>query len=64
MTFSEISLAFVDIFLEGFLLWTIKNWSYLIEDGLKWLGIFYWAAFSVEYCIFDLKHTIDLKNKL
>ena len=56
--------VFVDISLEGFLLWTIKNWSYLIEDGLKWLGIFYWAAFSVEYCIFDLKHTIDLKNKL
>lgn len=34
----------VDVVLEPWL-WRLKDWSYFVEDGLKWLGICSWAAF-------------------
>ena len=28
-------------------LWRIQDWSYFVEDGLKWLGICFWTAFCI-----------------
>lgn len=48
------SSVFVDAVLEPLLLYLIKNWEYLIEDGLKWLGICFWTGFCVKWCTKDL----------
>lgn len=32
------------------LLWRLGHWTYLLEDGLKWMGIVTWCAFCVAWC--------------
>lgn len=31
-------------------LWRLGHWTYLLEDGLKWMGIVSWCAFCVVWC--------------
>lgn len=31
-------------------LWRLGHWTYLLEDGLKWMGIVSWCAFCVAWC--------------
>lgn len=31
-----------------------ERWIIFLEDGLKWLGIFYWVAFSIIRCVDDV----------
>jgi hypothetical protein len=31
-------------------LWRLGHWTYLLEDGLKWMGIVAWGAFCVAWC--------------
>lgn len=31
-------------------LWRIGYWAYLLEDGLKWLGIVCWSAYAFDWC--------------
>lgn len=43
-----------------------NDWYYLIEDGLKWLGIFTWGAYSGSRCYIDIamtSHVIRYKVK-
>ena len=39
----------IDAVLEQWL-WRLEDWTYLIEDGLKWLGILGWLGFCVARC--------------
>jgi hypothetical protein len=39
----------VDSVLEPWL-WRLGHWTYLVEDGLKWMGIAAWCAFCVVWC--------------
>lgn len=43
----------IDVLLEPWL-WRIGDWTYLIEDGLKWLGIVCWLGFCLVRCWSDL----------
>lgn len=36
-------------------LWHLKDWLFLVEDGLKWLGICFWTAFCIVRCTNDLR---------
>jgi hypothetical protein len=36
-------------------MWRIGEWNYLIEDGLKWLGICLWLTFAVAFCASALR---------
>lgn len=31
-------------------LWRLGYWSYLLEDGLKWLGIVAWSLYCISWC--------------
>jgi len=31
-------------------LWRMGHWTYLLEDGFKWMGIVAWAAFCIAWC--------------
>jgi hypothetical protein len=35
-------------------LWRMGHWTYLLEDGLKWMGIVAWMSFCVAWC----RHTL------
>lgn len=43
----------VDAALEPWL-WRLKDWSFFVEDGFKWLGICFWTAFCVVRTTSDL----------
>lgn len=36
-------------------LWRLGDWTYLVEDGLKWMGICFWTCFCVVRCARDLE---------
>lgn len=46
----------IDAALEPWL-WRLKDWSFFVEDGLKWLGICFWTAFCVVRSTSDLRST-------
>lgn len=31
-------------------LWRLRDWTFFVEDGAKWLGICFWVAFCVVRC--------------
>lgn len=35
-------------------IWRLKGWTYLFEDGSKWVGIVFWCGFAVTRCRADL----------
>lgn len=37
-------------------LWRMGHWSYLLEDGLKWMGIVAWVLFCLTWCRHTLGH--------
>lgn len=37
-------------------LWRMGHWTYLLEDGLKWMGIVAWMSFCVAWCRHTLGH--------
>lgn len=39
----------VDVGLDRWL-WQLQDWVFLVEDGLKWLGVCFWAAYAVVRC--------------
>ena len=41
------SSVLVDLLLEKWLVLRIGHWEYLVEDGLKWLGISFWCSYHV-----------------
>ncbi len=44
----------VDTILEPWL-WRIKEWEFLVEDGLKWFGICLWNGFCILRCVKSIK---------
>ncbi len=44
----------VDTVLEQWL-WRLGDWTYFVEDGLKWVGICLWTSFCIVRCLRELK---------
>lgn len=51
----------VDAALEPWL-WRLKDWTYFVEDALKWLGICFWTAFCVVRCTSDLRSILPIES--
>lgn len=49
----------VDVALKPWL-WRLKDWSFLVEDGLKWLGLCFWTAFCIVRCTCDLRPILQV----
>ncbi|MEA5574219.1 hypothetical protein [Calothrix sp. UHCC 0171] len=57
-----VSSVLVDVLLERFL-WGIGHWTFLVEDGLKWLGISYWCSYQVNAAHQFLSYSYRMPNK-
>jgi hypothetical protein len=55
------SSVLVDAVLEPWL-WSLKDWTYFLEDGLKWLGICFWTALCVVQCTSDFRSTLPIES--
>lgn len=44
-------------------LWRLKDWEFFVEDGSKWLGICFWAAFCILRCTNYLKLSLPEKSR-
>ncbi len=44
-------------------LWRLGDWIYMLEDGLKWLGICFWFSFCLVRSVVDLAPNAALSRR-
>lgn len=59
-----LSLSLVADTIGGESLWAwLDDWSYLIEDGAKWIGIVFWCCYYVNTSFHFTASIVDVSNK-